>query len=168
MAAVSGRWPWSGWPSAALGATVLAALAFGSGALAGQPDDDPAVIFGADAGLVLTFVLPDKTDDFERVLGYFREVLEQSEDPIRRQQAEHWRIFRSPDPGPNGATLYVSFMKPVLRGADYNIGHILGDERPAPTATALIDTLRAALSQPQSTLNLDSILDLALTEAPAP
>ena len=72
------------------------------------------------------------------------------------------------DPGPNGAALYVSFMKPVLRGADYNIVHILGDELPAPTATTLIDTLRAAPSQPQSTLNLDSILDLALTEAPAP
>ena len=168
MAAVTGRWPWPGWPSATFRATVLVALVLGSSALAGQGDDDPPLIFGADAGLVLTFVLPDQTDDFERVLGYFREVLEQSEDPIRRQQSEHWRMFRSSDPGPNGAALYVSLMKPVLRGADYNIVHILKDELPEQTATTLIDTLTAALSQPQSTLNLDAILDLALSEAPAP
>ena len=100
-------------------------------------------MFGADAGVVLTFVVPDKTDDFERVLNHLRQVLEQSEDPIRRQQAEHWRVFHSSDPGPNGSILYVSFMEPVLKGADYSIAHILEDELPVPLATDLVDTLTA-------------------------
>ena len=122
--------------------------------------EDPPVIFGTDAGVVMTFVHPDRTDDFERVLAYLEEALRQSENPIRRQQAEHWQIYRSSDPGPNGAVFYVSFMEPVLKGADYNIAHILDEELPAARADELVGELTATLTQRQSTLSLDSLMHL--------
>ena len=96
--------------------------------------NDPVMVFGADAGVVLTFVTPDKADDFERVLDRFRSVLEESDDPIRRQQGGDWRVFRSPDPGPAGAVMYVSFIEPVLKGANYNMADIMAEELPEDEA----------------------------------
>ena len=138
---------------------VARGIALGSGASHSQVED-PELIFGTDAGIVLTFVKPDRTDDFERVLAYLEEALRQSENPIRRQQAENWVVYRSSDPGPDGAVFYVSFMEPVLKGADYNIAHIIGDELPKGRAEELVDMLLSTLTQRQSTLSLDSIMHL--------
>lgn len=123
--------------------------------------NDPAMVFGSDAGVVLTFVSPDKTDDFDRVLDRFRTVLEESGDPIRRQQSGNWRIFLSPDPGPAGSVLYVSFMEPVLKGANYDMADIMAEELPEDEAEELLALLEGALSQSQSVLNLESIIHLA-------
>ena len=103
--------------------------------------NDPAMVFGSDAGVVLTFVSPDKTDDFDRVLDRFRTVLEESGDPIRRQQSGNWRIFLSPDPGPAGSVLYVSFMEPVLKGANYDMADIMAEELPEDEAEELLALL---------------------------
>ena len=79
-------------------------------------------------------------------------MLEESDDPIRRQQVENWRIFRSPDPGPAGSVLYVSFMEPVLKGANYDMADILAEELPEDEAETLLSLLEGALSQSQSVL----------------
>ena len=128
-------------------------IGFGVGVGVSAPND-PVMVFGSDAGVVLTFVTPDKTDDFGRVLDRFRTVLEESDDPIRRQQVENWRIFRSPDPGPAGSVLYVSFMEPVLKGANYDMADILAEELPEDEAETLLSLLEGALSQSQSVLDL--------------
>ena len=166
MGGIAGT-PWSLCRRIAVVAVSVITLALSANALGRQAtDQDPALVFGADAGVVLTFVVPDRSEDFERVLDHLRQVLEQSEDPIRRQQAEHWRVFHSSDPGPNGSVLYVSFMEPVLKGADYNIAHILEDELPEHAAEELVGAPTATPAQPQSTLNLDAILDLENWETP--
>jgi hypothetical protein len=140
----------------------VTALAVGTGIGVGVSAlNDPPLVFGSDAGVVLTFVRPDKTADFEHVLERFRMVLEASEDPIRRQQAENWRVFKSSDPGPNGSVLYVGFMEPVLKGSNYNIADIMADELPEEEADTILTLLQDSLSQLQSTLSLDRVLDLA-------
>jgi hypothetical protein len=143
----------------------MLAVGMTMGGISGSQGTDPPLIFGTDAGIVLTFVHPDKVEEFDWVIGYLRDTLEQSDNPIRRQQAEHWQLFRSSDPGPNGAALYVSFMEPVLKGADYSIANILEQELPAERAQELVDSLTAALSQRQSILSLDTIIDM---QAPVP
>jgi hypothetical protein len=123
--------------------------------------NDPVMVFGSDAGVLLTFVTPDKTDDFERVVDRSRTVLEESDDPIRQQQRGNWRIFRSPDPGPAGSVLYVSFMEPVLKSANYGLADILAEELQEDEAEELISLLEGAFSQSQSVLNLESIIYLS-------
>ena len=147
-----------------LAALSVLALSLGIGVGGGvgvSAPNDPAMVFGSDAGVVLTFVLPDKTDDFERVLDRFRVVLEESDDPIRRQQSGNWRIFLSPDPGPAGSVLYVSFMEPVLKGANCDMADIMAEELPEDEAAELLSLLEGALSQSQSVLNLESIIHLS-------
>ena len=122
--------------------------------------EDPPVVFGSDAGIVLTFVHPAKQQDFDLVLERFRQVLESSEDIIRRQQAENWRVFSSPDPGPNGSVMYIGFMEPVLKGANYRIADILAEELPEEEAAELLATLEDSMAQPQRPLSLEMVLDL--------
>ena len=107
---------WSWWHCGVAAVVLVVGIALGAGTSQSQVED-PELVFGTDAGVVLTFVKPDRTDDFERVLAYLEEALRQSENPIRRQQAENWVVYRSSDPGPDGAVFYVSFMEPVLKGA---------------------------------------------------
>ena len=137
---------------------LVAGVGIGLGAGARE---DPPLVFAAKTGVVLTFVLPDKVDEFERFLTEFRGVLAASEDPIRRQQAGNWRMFKSSDPGPNGSVMYVGFIKPVLRGANYNIGNIMAEELPEDEAQSFTDRFQSTLAQPPRTLNLEVVADLA-------
>src|SRR4051794_18485042 len=54
--------------------------------------------FPNDAGMVLNFIKPDKTADFEAVMGKLKEALQKSDKPERKQQAAGWKVFKSPDP----------------------------------------------------------------------
>lgn len=85
--------------------------------------------FGAGAGMVLNFVKPDKTADFEAVMAKLKEALQKSEKPERKQQAASWKLFKSPDPA-GGNTLYVFFIDPAVANADYTVTNILNEAFP--------------------------------------
>jgi hypothetical protein len=91
------------------GAGLAALVAFGSlthplTSSAGprsQPDQQTTVpakrVFGSDAGMVLNFIKPEKTADFEAVIAKLKEALAKSPRPERAQQAHSWKVFRSAD-----------------------------------------------------------------------
>ena len=83
-----------------------------------------ARIFPNDAGMVLNFIKPDKTADFEAVMAKLKEALAKSEKPERKQQAEGWKIFKSADPA-GGNVLYVYIIDPSVKGADYQVSNII-------------------------------------------
>ena len=87
--------------------------------------------FSSDAGLILLFVKPDKTADFETVLGRMKEALAKSELPARRAQAAAWRIFKAREVGAAAAVIYVAVMDPVVKDTDYSIGTIISEISPA-------------------------------------
>jgi len=89
-----------------------------------------ARVFGSDAGMVLNFVKPDKTADFEAIVGRLREALQKSDRPGRKQQAASWKVFRAVEPGANGSVLYVFDIDPAVKGADYTISTILAEAFP--------------------------------------
>jgi hypothetical protein len=92
---------------------------------AAAPAAPSQFVFPGDAGLILNFVKPDKTADFEMVLGKVKEALAKSEKPERKAQAAGWKVFKASEPGPAGAAIYVFFMDPVAKGAEYKVGDIL-------------------------------------------
>ena len=62
---------------------------------------------------------------------------------------------------PNGSVIYVSFMDPVVKGADYSVSDILAEVFPEE-GQALYKTYFAAFGQPaQNILNLTLYSDLA-------
>jgi hypothetical protein len=79
-----------------LAACPLFAQAPAGQAPAQQAQAAPAArVFASDAGMVLNFIKPDKTADFEAVMAKLKEALQKSEKPERKQQAASWQIFKA-------------------------------------------------------------------------
>ena len=90
--------------------------------------------FSSDAGLMLIFIKPDKTADFETILARVKDALLKSDKPQRRQQAAGWKVFKARETGPGAVAIYVSVMDPVVKDADYSLGALLTDASSAGSA----------------------------------
>ena len=115
--------------------------------------------FASDGGMVLNFIKPDKTADFESVIGKLKEALAKSEKPERKQQAASWKVFKSPDPAAGGNVLYVFVIDPSVKGADYTVSTILAEAFPAEVA-ALYKQYAEAYASGQNFVNLALVSDL--------
>ena len=109
-------------------------------------------VFANDAGLVLNFIKPDKTADFEAVMAKLKEALEKSEKPERKQQAAGWHVFKSADPA-GANVLYVFVIDPAVKGADYQVSNIIAEAFPAE-ANELLKKYGEAYAQGMNILNL--------------
>jgi hypothetical protein len=90
-----------------------------------------ARVFTGDVGLMFNIVKPDKTADFEMVVGKLKEALAKSDDPVHKQMAQGWRVLKNPEPIANGNVLYVFLVDPVVKDADYTVSKILAKAFPA-------------------------------------
>lgn len=122
-----------------------------------QPSQQAAVptshVFGSDAGMVLNFIKPDKTADFEAVVAKLREALQKSDKPERGQQARSWKVFRAVEPAADGVTLYVFVIDPAVKGADYTVSTILAEVFPNEVQ-ALYKQYADAYAKGQNFVNL--------------
>jgi hypothetical protein len=121
----------------------------------------PTRVFSSDAGMVLNFIKPDKTADFEALIAKLKEAMAKSAKPERREQAKSWRIYKSPDPAAGGAILYVFFNDPAVKGADYTVTNILGEAFPPEEVTELTKKYVEAYAPGQNFVNLSLVSDLA-------
>jgi pyruvate/2-oxoglutarate dehydrogenase complex dihydrolipoamide acyltransferase (E2) component len=119
-----------------------------------------ARMFASDAGMVLNFIKPDKTADFEAVMAKLKEALAKSDKPERKQQAASWKVFKSPDPAANGNVLYVFLIDPSVKGADYTVSTILAEGFPQEVQT-LYKQYAEAYASGQNFVNLTLVQDLA-------
>ena len=117
-------------------------------------------VFGSNTGLMLNFVKADKTADFEAVMAKLKEALAKNGNPVRKQQAASWRVYRSPDSGPVGSVLYVYFVDPVVKGADYSVATILAEAFSGEELVALQKQYIEAYASGQNFVNLALVSDL--------
>jgi len=118
-----------------------------------------ARIFPNDAGMVLNFIKPDKTADFELVMSKLKEALQKSEKPERKQQAAGWKVFKSADPA-GANTLYVYVIDPAVKGADYQVSNIIAEGFPAAEANELLKKYADCYAQGMNILNLTILQQL--------
>ena len=118
-----------------------------------------ARVFASDAGLVLNFIKPDKTADFEAVMAKLKEALQKSPKPERKQQAASWKVFKSPEPAQNGNVLYVFVIDPAVKSADYTVSTILAEVFPQEVQT-LYKQYAEAYASGQNFVNLTLVADL--------
>jgi len=90
-----------------------------------------ARIFTGDVGLMFNVIKPDKTADFEMVIGKLKEALAKSDDPVHKQMAQGWRVIKNPEPIQGGNYLYVFLIDPVVKDADYTVSRVLAKAFPA-------------------------------------
>jgi len=118
-----------------------------------------ARVFASDAGMVLNFIKPDKTADFEAVIDKLRQALQMSAKPERKQQAATWKVFRANEPGANGSVLYVFTIDPAVKGADYTVSTILAEAFPAEVQ-ALYKSYAESYAGGQNYVNLKLVVAL--------
>jgi hypothetical protein len=116
-------------------------------------------VFANDAGLVLNFIKPDKTADFEAVMGKLKEALQKSTKPERKQQAATWKVFKSPEPAAGGNVLYVFVIDPAVKGADYTVSTILAEAFPQDVQ-ALYKQYAESYASGQNFVNLALVQEL--------
>jgi hypothetical protein len=87
-------------------------------------------VFTAPTGLLFNSVRPERVADFETVIWYLQQALQQSTDPTVQAQAKGWRVMRAAEPGPNGTIVFVFLLDPTVPNADYGLGRILADAYP--------------------------------------
>ena len=115
-------------------------------------------VFGSDAGMVLNFIKPDKTADFEAVMAKLKEALQKSTKPERKQQAASWKVFKSPEPA-QGNVLYVFIVDPSVKDADYTVSTILAEAFPQDVQ-ALYKQYAESYASGQNFVNLQLVSDL--------
>jgi hypothetical protein len=128
---------------------------------AGQAAAAPTTrTFAGDGGLVLNFIKPDKTADFEAVIVKLKEALNKSEKPGRKEQAKSWKVFKSPDPAAGGNALYVFVIDPAIKDADYTVSNILAEAFPPAEVNELYKQYAGAYASGQNFVNLSLVQDL--------
>lgn len=120
----------------------------------------PTHVFGSDAGMVLNFIKPDKTADFEAVMAKLKEALAKSTKPERQQQAKSWKVFKSAEPAAGGNALYVFIIDPSVKGADYTVSTILAEGFPPDQVEELYKQYAGAYASGQNFVNLTLVSDL--------
>jgi hypothetical protein len=116
-------------------------------------------VFASDAGMVLNFIKPDKTADFESVMGKLKEALQKSDKPERKQQAASWKVFKSPDPA-GANVLYVFVIDPAVKDADYTVSNILAEAYPPAELNTIYKQYADSYAQGQNIINLNLVQDL--------
>jgi hypothetical protein len=77
-----------------------------------------------DLALWSVAIRPDKTADYEQILGKVKEALSKSEAPEAKQQLAGWKVLKMSKAMPDGNLVYTHVITPVA-GADYNILQVL-------------------------------------------
>jgi len=119
-------------------------------------------VFGSDAGMVLNTIKPENTAEFEMVVERLKAALQQSSDPVRKQQAHGWKVFKSLEPGANNSVLYVFWISPVVKGADYTVSKILFEAFPKEVED-LYKRFSESYSGGQTLVNLQLISDYGVS-----
>jgi hypothetical protein len=139
---------------------LASAWAMGQAQPAAQAQAAPAArVFASDAGMVLNFIKPDQTANFEAVITKLKEALQKSEKPERKQQAASWKVFKSPEPAAGGNALYVFMVDPAVKGADYTVSTILAEAFPTEVQ-ALYKQYVDAYASGQNFVNLTLVSNL--------
>lgn len=123
---------------------------------AAQAKAAPQRLFNGDAGLILNFIKPDKTADFELVMARLKDALMKSDKPERKQQAAGWKVFKAAESGPNGSVIYVFMMDPATKGVDYTVPMILNEASPTE-AQELYKKYAESFASGQNIVNLSVI-----------
>ena len=137
----------------ALSATTAFAQAAPAAAAQAPPT---ARTFASDGGMVLNFIKPDKTADFEAVMGKLKEALQKSDHPERKQQAASWKVFKSPEPA-GANVLYVFVIDPSVKDADYTVSNILAEAFPPAELNTIYKQYADSYAQGQNIINLNLI-----------
>ena len=121
----------------------------------------PKVPFTSPSGILLVPIKMDQTAVFEEFAKKLQAGLAKSQDPVLKQQAAGFKVYKSAEPfGPNA--LYVIFIEPVVPNSEYDLFAMLSKtmteaELRAPETADMWKRYQAAFGAGPSKLSLTPI-----------
>lgn len=89
----------------------------------------PVLPLEGDAVVMTILIKPDKTADFESVIAKYKESLEKSDKPARKQQLAGMKFFKSSQMANNNA-VYILYVDPVVKDEEYDISRVIAEVFP--------------------------------------
>ena len=114
----------------------LAGFTLAGAAVASAQEAKPAPVMtlDGDAAVVTILIKPDKTADFESVIAKYKEALEKSENPTRKQQLAGMHFYKSPMQA-QGNAMYIIYVENVGKGEEYDITRVVTEVFPVEVQT---------------------------------
>lgn len=125
------------------------------------PTSPAARVFASEAGIILNPIKPAQATAFESVIQKLKEALARSDDAVRRQQANGWKVYRAAETAPDGTMYYLFVIDPVVKGADYTIAKVLYEAYPTQV-DALLKQFLGSYAGGQTMLNLTVVSNLRI------
>jgi hypothetical protein len=99
-----------------------------------EPPKEPRLALTGTAGVFLYQIKPDQTAAFEEMLGKVKDALAKSDNPVRKQQLNGWKVYKAAEPmGANA--LYVFVIDPAVPSAEYDLFMLLAEGLGAEAGT---------------------------------
>ena len=121
----------------------------------------PQRAYNGDGGLMLIYVKPDKTADFEAAMARVKEALGKSTKPERQQQAATWKFYKAGIPSGPAGQIYVFVMAPSVKNVDYSLAAILTDGLPQEARTIFQSYQDSLGAQAPVSIPLDLVSDFS-------
>lgn len=115
----------------ALAGAVLAGAGVAEAQEPAPAADKPVLTLEGEAVQITVLIKPDKTADFESVLAKYKEAMQKSEKPARKEQLAGMKIYKSTQPGPQGNAVYFMVVDPVIKGEEYDISRVINEVFPS-------------------------------------
>ncbi len=116
--------------------------ASGAFAQAAPAAEKPNLAFTHDAALIIFYIKPDKTADFEDLMNKLKDALAKADTPEAKQQAAGMKLFKNTAANAQVA-VYMLVADPVVKDVEYRFLSILYKAFPND-AQALLDKWKAA------------------------
>ena len=90
-----------------------------------------------------------KDADYEKVIATLKDALAKSSKPEAKQQMAGWKVIKNSTNQPDGSSVYLHVISPVVKDADYSITAIVYEVVKDPTEqTAFFNLYKGALQKP--------------------
>lgn len=117
--------------------------------------------YQGDAVIIAYNINPGKDADYEQVLAKVKEALLKSPNPQAKQQLAGWKVIKNSTPQPDGSSVYVHIISPVVPTADYSLTNIVYETASDEEKRAFYDLYRGALMKPLFQIEGPMALDLS-------
>ena len=121
--------------------------AFAQEAAPQQPAPQKTTYTG-DAVIVAYNINKDKDADYEQVIAKVKAALQKSSRPEAKEQLAGWKIIKNSTPQPDGTSVYVHVINPVVKGADYSLTNIVYEGATDEEKLAFYNLYKGALMKP--------------------
>jgi hypothetical protein len=125
------RLTWNALRLTRLAALVLAAAFVLGAASMSMAQDKPTLVFQNDAGLIIFYVKPDKTADFEDLMTKLKDGLAKMEAPEAKQMLAGMKLFKTPVAAGATVASYVLIANPIVKNTEYWLLSLLYKAYPA-------------------------------------